>query len=335
MKLDKTDYKILYNLDYNGRISLSELAQNVNLSKQNLNYRLKKLSQSKVLLGFMTMIDIHRLGYLTYRIYFRFKNVDSQKEEEIINYFKTNNHILWFVSTSGSWDLEAVFTARNDIHLNNLFKKIKEDFGQHFSKYNVSSSIFNYHFKRDYLLNKKREEFTPKYYGFEPKREELDELNVDILIQLSENCRQNNQEIAQKLGVTYHTVKNRIQVLEKKKIIQSHRILINLQKVNRKFYKALISLNNPTKEDERKLYTFCSQFNFVVYLVEVLGQWQLEIETEVENQEEFTELLRKIRNKFPELILDYEILQVTKEHRLNYFPNGHEILSDFDNNYNK
>ena len=326
MSLDKIDYKILWNLDYNARISLSELAQNVNLSKQNLNYRLKKLSQNKVLLGFRTMIDIHRLGYLTYRIYFRFKNVDSQKEEEIINYFKTNNHILWFVSTSGSWDLEAVFTARNDIHLNNLFKKIKEDFGQYFSKYNVSSSIFNYHFKRDYLLNKKREEFTPKYYGFEPKREELDELNVDILIQLSENCRQNNQEIAKKLGVTYHTVKNRIHVLEKKKIIQSHRILINLQKVNRKFYKTLISLNNPAKEEEKRLYTFCSQFNFVVYLVEVLGEWQLEVETEIENQEEFTELLRKIRNEFPNLILDYEILQVTKEHKLNYFPMGREIL---------
>src|SRR3989344_271865 len=319
MTLDKTDYKILYNLDYNARMSLSELAQNVNLSKQNLNYRLKKLINDNVLIGFMSMIDIHRLGYLTYRIYFRFKNVDSQKEEEIITYFKNNNHILWFVSTSGSWDLEAVFTARNDIHLNNLFKKVKEDFGRHFSKYNISSSIFNYHFKRDYLLNKKREEFTPKYYGFEPKREELDELNVDILIQLSENCRQNNQEIAKKLGVTYHTVKNRIHVLEKKKIIQSHRILINLQKVNRKFYKTLISLNNPAKEEEKRLYTFCSQFNFVVYLVEVLGQWQLEIETEVENQEEFTELLRQIRNNFSELILDYEILQVTKEHKLNYF----------------
>ena len=326
MALDKKDYKILYNLDYNARISLTELAQNTNLSKQNLNYRIKKLIYENVLLGFMSMIDIHRLGYLTYRIYFRFKNVDSQKEEEIINYFKTNNHILWFVSTSGSWDLEAVFTARNNIHLNNLFKKIKEDFGQYFSKYNVSSSIFNYHFKRDYLLNKTREEFTPKYYGFEPKQEELDELDVDILIQLSENCRQNNQEIAKKLGVTYHTVKNRIQELEKKKIIQSHRILINLQKVNRKFYKALIKLNNPTKDEEKRLYSFCSQFNFVAYLVEVLGQWQLEIETEVENQEEFTELLRKIRNEFPELILDYEILQVTKEHKLNYFPMGRETL---------
>jgi len=326
MMLDKTDYKILYNLDYNARISLSELAKNVNLSKQNLNYHLKKLINEKVLLGFMSVVDIHRVGYLTYRVYFRFKNVDPHKEEEIINYFKTSNHVLWFVSTSGSWDLEAVFTARNDIHLNNLFKKVKEDFGRHFSKYNISSSIFNYHFKRDYLLNKKREEFTPKYYGFEPKQEELDKIDVDILIQLSENCRQNNQEIAKKVGVTYHTIKHRIKELEQKKIIQSHRVLINLPAINRKFYKALIKLNNPTKEEEKKLYFFCSQFNFVVYLVEVLGEWQLEIETEVETEEEFTNLLRKIRNEFPDLILDYDILQVTTEHKLNYFPQGREVL---------
>lgn len=326
MSLDNINFRILWNLDYNARIPLSELAKKVNISKQNLNYRLKKLVKDEVILGFMSLIDIHHLGYLTYRAYFRFKNVDEKKEKEIIDYFKKNDYVLWFVSISGSWDLEAVFTARNFIHFNNILKKVKEDLGEYFSKYNTSSSIFNYHFKRDYLLNKKREEFSPKYYGFEPKQEKLDKLDADILIQLSENCRQNNQEIAKKIGVTYHTIKNRIKIMEKKKIIQSHRTLINLGKINRKFFKALIKLNNPTKEEETKFYTFCSQYNFVVYLVEVLGEWQLEVETEVETQEEFIELLRKIRNNFPELISDYDILQVTKEHKLNYLPMGYEIL---------
>ena len=56
-------------MDYNARIPASELATKVGISKQNLNYRLKKLIKDDVLLGFMSMIDIHRLGYLTYRIY--------------------------------------------------------------------------------------------------------------------------------------------------------------------------------------------------------------------------------------------------------------------------
>lgn len=329
MALDKVDFKILYFLDSNARIPLSALAKKISISKQNLHYRLKKLINDNVLLGFMSIIDVHHLGYLTYRLYFRFKNVDSKKEQEIISYFKNHSHVLWFVSTSGSWDLEAVLVARNSIHLNNMFKKIKEDLGNYFSKYNYSSSIFNYHFKRDYLLQKKREYLTPAYYGFEPQKEEMDKLDAGILIHLSENCRQNNQEIAKKLGVTYHTIKNRIKEMEKKKIIQGYRSLINLEKINRKYYKAIIKLNNPTKEDEKKLYSFCSQCNFVVYLVEVLGEWQLEVETEPESQEEFTELLRKIRNTFPDLILDYDIIQVTKEHKLTYFPMGYEILENF------
>ena len=43
MRLNKIDLKILYNLDYNARISLTDLSQGVGISKQNLNYRLKKL----------------------------------------------------------------------------------------------------------------------------------------------------------------------------------------------------------------------------------------------------------------------------------------------------
>lgn len=326
MILDKTDFKILYSIHYNARAPLTELASKVGLSKQNLNYRLKKLIQEGIIAGFMSVIDIHHLGYLTYRVYLRFRSVDEKKEQEIRQYFQQHDHVLWCVSISGSWDLEVVFTAHNYIHFNNLFKKIREDLGMHFSKYNISSSIVNYHFPKDYLINKQREQFTPTYYGFEPKAEQLDRLDFNILTELSQDCRQNNQQVAKKLGVTYHTVKNRIQTMDKKKIIQSHRILINLAKIGRKHYKANLVLHNPTKEEEKKLYAFCSQFNVVTYLIEVLGDWQFEVEAEVQNQEEFTELLRKIRNEFPNLILDYEILQVTKEHKLNYFPMGHEIL---------
>jgi Lrp/AsnC family transcriptional regulator, regulator for asnA, asnC and gidA len=319
--LDKINLKILQELDYNARIPYSKLAKKINISKQNLNYRIKKLIKEKVILGFMSVIDTHKLGNLTYRVYFRYKGVNEEKEKEIISHLKNNENVLWLVSTTGSWDLEAVFIAKNFIHFNNILKKVKEDLGKYFTKYNISMSIVNNHFQRDYLLNKTREEFKPKYYGFEPKQEKLDDLDTQILAELSKDCRQNNQEIGKKLGVTYHTIQNRIKNLESKKIIQAHRILINLEKINRKYFKAFISLNNPTKEEEKKLYSYCSQFNFVVYLVEVLGGWQLEIETEVESQDKLTELLRKIRNEFPDLIIDYNILQVTKEHKLNYFPN--------------
>lgn len=85
-------------------------------------------------------------------------------------------------------------------------------------------------------------------------------------------------------------------------------------------------LNNSTKEDESELYSFCSKYNFVIYFVEVLGEWQLEIEGDVDTGEQMYELLREIKNKFPEIILDYDILRVVQEHKLNYLPMWEEML---------
>ena len=67
-------------------------------------------------------------------------------------------------------------------------------------------------------------------------------------------------------------------------------------------------------------------------MVEILGEWQLEIEAEVSNQEEFTNLIRDIKKEFPDIILDYNILQVTKEHKLDYFPMGNEFLNPLETN---
>jgi DNA-binding Lrp family transcriptional regulator len=320
MTLDKIDHKILWNLDYNARMPLSDLAKTVGLSKQGINYRLHRLIEDKVILGTMSVIDSHHLGYLTHRVYFRYKNVNEKKEKEIIDYFIKRNDTLWVVSLSGAWDLEVVFLAKNIIEFNNHFKSVREIHGAFFVKYQMSMSICNYHFHRDYLLNKKRELFNPLYYGFEPKEEKLDKLDIALLTELSHDCRRTASELGKKLFVSYHTVQERIKNLEEKKIIQAHRIFMDLSKIGRKFYKAQISLNAVDRATEKKLYSFCSQFNAVVYLVEVVGDWQFEIETEVEDQEEFNEIMRKVRNAFPDLILDYNILQATKEHKINYFP---------------
>ena len=240
MGLDKIDFCILYELHYNARIPLSLLAKKAHLSKQNLNYRLKKLVKEGVITGMMSVIDVHQLGHLTYRVYLRYKGVNREKEKEIIHYLNAHPTILWFASVSGNWDIELVFTARNFIHFNNLFKKIREDIGNYFSKYNVSMSIVNYHLNRDYLLDKPHLEFNSNYYGFEPKDEKLDSVDTKILVELSKNCRQSNHEIGQKVGVSYHTIKDRIKKLEEKKIISSHRIKIDLEKINRLHYKALL-----------------------------------------------------------------------------------------------
>lgn len=322
MKIDKTDLRILKSLDYNARIPLSGLANKLKISKQVLNYRIKKLFENKVIKSAVSVIDIHKLGYLTYRVYARLSDLKEETEKKVINYFKKHKNVLWFVTLNGNWDIELVFVARNFIHFGNMWKKVKEDIGSKISKYNLSMSIVNYHFPRDYLIEKNRKSFKTSYYGFEPKKEKIDELDMKILSELSKNCRKNNFEIGEKLGVTYHTIKNRISRMENLEIIQSHRIDLDLSKINRFYYKILVYLRRPKKEDEKKLWDFCSKYNFLTYIVEVLGDWQFEFELEPENEKQFLDFLRDFKNEFSNLIEDYEILFNIKEHKLNYFPIG-------------
>ncbi len=328
MKSESIVKRILWNLDYDARLPLNKLAKKVGISKQNLNYHLNKLVRDKVIRKFTTVIDLHKLGYLTYRLYIRYKDVDGKREKEIIDYFREHGNVIWFVSLVGSWDLEVVFGARNFIHFNNIFKKVREEIGDYFSKYDVSMSVVNYHFKRDYLLDKRRRDFSPSYYGFEPDKVSIDDLDYKILGELSKDCSNNNVSIGEKIGVTYQTIKQRIKKLEEGGVIQNHRILFDIGAAGREYHKILLKLNSPSKGEEKDLYEFCSRRNFVVYIVEVLGDIQMEIETEVENQGEVNKLLRDLKNEFPSLITDYDILQVTKEHKLDYLPAGLRILND-------
>jgi DNA-binding Lrp family transcriptional regulator len=318
-RLDKIDRKILWNLDYDSRISLSELSKQLRLSKQSTHYRINKLERAGVIKGYMSIIDVHKLGYMTYRVYLRYRNVTDVNEKEIISFF-CKQSTVWVVSTAGTFDLEVVYVARNFIHFNNMLKEAKEKYGKYFSKYHISMAAVNYLYKRDYLLDKKREQFIPYYYGREPIKTDLDSVDMKILKIICNNCRQSNKAVGDELGISYHTVKDRIIRMEKIGVIQCHRMFMDINKIGRKFFKAQLILNNPTSEDEKQIYSYCSNLNFVAYLVEVVGEWQLEIETEVESQEEFMQFLRNLRNKFPELIADYNILQVTKEHKIDFYP---------------
>lgn len=318
--LDNKDKKIMFEMDKNARAPLSQLAKKLRMSKQNLLYRLIKLEQKQVILQYTSIIDIHKLGLLGYRVYLRYSKINEQTEKKVINYFTKSPKVIWCASLSGPWDLEIAFGLKNFIHLSNLIKEFREEFEEHISKINVSMSVVNYHFSRDYLIDKERTDIASRHYGLEPQEITIDETDKKILRELCKNCRQNNSEIGEKIGVTYHTVKQRISKLEKSGIIQGYRALINFHLVGREYHKMLISLGKLDRREESALLEFLGSRNFVTYVVEILGEWSLEIECEVGETSQLDHLIRDLRNQFPGLIADYTTVKVLKEHTLNYFP---------------
>lgn len=326
MKIDTKIKQLLYALSYDARATLRALNKKLKLSKQNIQYKIKKLEEDGVIEKYVAVVDIHKLGFFTYRVYLRLGKVHEQEIPEIISYLQKHQNILWFVSITGTWDFEIVFVAKDYIVFEKMLREIKEYLKEKVVKENISMSIVNLHYKKDYLIEKKRELKDIAHYGYDPETKKVDETDIHILIELSKNCRRSNQEIGNIVKVSYHTVKARIKRMEKEGIIQAYRTKIHIQKLGYKHMKAALYLYPHTEKTEKELMTFISSFPNVTYVVKILGEWAIEIEAEVENETKFYDILRTVRNKYPELISDYYTFEVVREIKLNYFPNGEELL---------
>jgi len=62
MSLDDIDKRILAAVRADGRITITELARNVGLSKTPCAVRLKRLERKRIIIGYAALIDPHKIG---------------------------------------------------------------------------------------------------------------------------------------------------------------------------------------------------------------------------------------------------------------------------------
>jgi Lrp/AsnC family transcriptional regulator, leucine-responsive regulatory protein len=151
------------------------------------------------------------------------------------------------------------------------------------------------------------------YYGT-PHR--FDKYDQRILKELDDNARKPLSELSKKVGLSRDAVKNRIKRLVQKKVIIAFKPLLNppvmgFPIVNYVF----IALYNPSEEKEKEFLTFLNHNKHVTYVASLIGKWDFILDIMTENQGQFDKVLKGIRQKFPELIKDYEVYGVLNEYK--------------------
>ncbi|MFH2107002.1 MAG: Lrp/AsnC family transcriptional regulator [Candidatus Micrarchaeota archaeon] len=115
------------------------------------------------------------------------------------------------------------------------------------------------------------------------------------------------------------TVRSRIKRMEKLGIIKGHKLSFNFSKINLFFFIVSVNLSNSSETARKKLENYCKSHSNSVYLVNLLGDHDLDLEVEVESQQQLDNFLRDLKNKFFEIIRDVEVIQVTNQHKLSYY----------------
>ncbi len=322
-KLSKLDLDILYELEKDARQPLSQIAKRLNTSQQVVSYRISSLQRRGVIGGFYTVADFAALGYTSYRTMIRFSNINEHRYKEIVSYLKGHPNVLWLVDCGGRWDILVNFMAKNIVHYNEIITKFRNKFPEQIQNYDILTTVSIIDFGRNYFTKKTGEIKKVSYLIKEQRAVKIDEIDKAILKFLSEDARIGSAEIAKRIGITANTVVLRIRKMKKSGFIQGFKPLIHLENTPYSGYKALIKFQNITELKEKQLVNYLRTNSNVVGVIKLVGSWDFEIEFEVETRNQMLQLTRNIRDKFSDIIKEFELTPLFHEYKYNFFPSNH------------
>ena len=316
MELDLKDKRILRELDLNCRRPSSEIGKKVKLSKDTVDYRIKRMEKKGIIKAYLTAIDHTKLGWVWYRFYLKYWNITKEKEKEVINYL--SKKVSWIVDVKGNWDLNFMMWSKNIYDIKSFWQDFHSKFGDIIQTHWFSIFTSIIHYPKGFILNKPEPEKA--FSVGQEKVAEFDELDYHILLVLSETAREKTINIAKKLNVTEFTVRNRIKNLVQKEIIVRFRVSVDLGLLGFKYFKVHANLKNFTIEDYNKIRSYLERNPYLLYIDEMIGGADLEIELAVRETKDVYNVIDGLRHNFPGLIKDFEFLEYTKEHFLRYLP---------------
>src|SRR3989338_7960267 len=185
LALDKKDKDLLYLLDVNGRLTYSQLAKRTRMSKQLVKYRIDRLESEGFIKGYFTMIDTSRLGFTTFRVYLKFRNLTPEKKNKLLEYLKNQKPIWAVVLIAGKWDVALGISVKDIYNFYKTWEKVLSDHLEDIGDYKICIYSPIYHYAKSYLIEKE-DKSTIRILGGKEKAD-FDDKDIKILTMLSKN----------------------------------------------------------------------------------------------------------------------------------------------------
>jgi len=319
MSLNKIDKRILYELDVNARQPLNTVAKKLKINKDTLKYRIKRMEDEKIILGYQTFVNHGKLGYFGTRFNLKLQNTTPEIEEDIVKTIKENPKVGFFASVEGSIDYSIWVVTKSIQELNEFWQKLQEKFQQYLQEVKIGIYTKIDHYPRTSLIDKKDNTISIPFYTIDSP-EKIDNIELHLLKLVSKNARMPIIELARQLKITPKTAASKIKSLEKRGIISGYSVILNVEKLGYQYYKLHIDLQNTTPQLLRKWSQFLLTHPYVTYHDYVIGGNGTEIEMQLPGEKELRDFIDEMKREFSQIIRQHEVLFFYKEHKLLSMP---------------
>jgi Lrp/AsnC family leucine-responsive transcriptional regulator len=139
VEIDDLDFKIIQLISQNSRISTIDMAKRLDVTSTVVQYRLKKLIDTKIIHGYTINVDLPKLGYYWYKADIELNQFD--KIGKIIKYIEENPYLFYILGAIGYVDLELTFVLKNSFHLHEIMEDLSKKFPDTIKNYSYTSAI--------------------------------------------------------------------------------------------------------------------------------------------------------------------------------------------------
>ena len=315
--LDSKDWKILYQLCTDARLSHNKIGKVVSLSKNAVTYRIQRLINRKIISGFFTIVDLGLLKYETHKLLIR---LNTTNDKEKIEYLKSNVNVTVVDRLLGEWNLLVEFGCKNPSEFYSFLSDFKSKFSGMIDGYEIHTSLESY--KVEQLPVELVEEKPLLKAQKKAENTDIDKVDLKLLSELNKNSTTSLFDLGEKLGITYETVSARIKRLKDSGVIIKFTAKINLMALGYDVYLILLELRNISKEREAALKTYINSQKNIRYSFLSASKPIVFIYLAVKKSEELNTFLLSIKNKFSDIIVNQKYLLSTEQLKYDLFPEG-------------
>ncbi|MBR9692325.1 Lrp/AsnC family transcriptional regulator [Candidatus Woesearchaeota archaeon] len=317
--LRPVEKRVLAQLELDARTPFSAIGKRLRKSQQQVSYTVNALVEKGAIQSFYSVIDYTRLDLMHFRVYFRVTYVSEEKFEELVSYLIHDTHTCWISTCGGSYDLICTFLSPNPSKFNKILRAVMERFPDQLGNYSVLTTVVNRHVGRKYLFHN-HAPVKLIIFGGDRIPMLVDELDLRLLDLVSTDARRSAVRMAAELGVTPKTVIGRLKRLQERQIILGFKPLLDPERIGYTANLLLVRYHNISAEMEKKLTGFLKEHPNVVSAVKTLGEWDLEIEIEVDEPRKLRAIEIEIRQRFATLIQGIESVPLYHCFKKEYFP---------------
>jgi len=317
-KFDKIDKKLISYLYHHYREPLTKIAKSCKISRDQVEYRLKKYEQQGLIKKYATIFNYKLLGYNEFIIVWLKLNASKEQKQTIRKEFQKNKNIITFLDVIGKYDLVVDFIYKNkeefEKEFTNFLQKHKTIIKDYSIFMTTSASFFPL---KEFGLLQSEKEFVLE--GLETKKK-LDKKEIQILKVLEKNGRAKIIDIAEQTNLSAELVLYKLNQLHKKKIVLGTRIIFDLEKM--KYFLGILKLKIKYLDDEtkKKIFEYCKQHKFINSLSFGIGVHNCFIQIFYKQEKQFRDSLKDILQKFNNEIKESEILLIENEAEVKTLP---------------